>query len=251
LAIIEKSESAAESTGKVPANGPALALLRSYAYTVTGGSITSKLQGLSEVDFYCRYIESIETKFPGRWVSKVVVQAHEVEGAQRLKDAGAQIYHPNYEIWDAKLFTLLCPGKARHVGRDTWIRRILDSRKVFGETNVIPNFVAGIEMSRPHGFSRVEDALESTGEGLEFFMSQGVVPRFTTWCPEPLSVLGKDQGPAPLEYHLGLLRLWRDTHEKHRLPAPPGYGDPGVGKAVFSVSAFMDVLEHPTDLAAD
>ena len=56
-------------------------------------------------------------------------------------------------------------------------------------------------------------------------------------------MLGRDQGPAPLEYHAGLLRLWRDTHRRHRLPVPPGYGDPGPGRAVFSVSAFMDVLE--------
>jgi hypothetical protein len=225
-----------------------LPLHKSRAYTITGGSITSQLQGQGEVEFYCRYVEEIEKRFPGRWISKVVVQAHEADDAQRLKDAGAQIYHPNYEIWDEKLFALLCPGKNRHVGRDTWIRRILDSRKVFGETNVIPNFVAGVEMSRPHGYRRVEDALASTGAGLEFFMSQGVVPRFTTWCPEPLSVLGKDQGPAPLEYHLGLLRVWRDTHKKHGLPAPPGYGEPGVGKAVFSVSAFMDVLNHTSSV---
>jgi hypothetical protein len=108
---------------------------------------------------------------------------------------------------------------------------------------VIPNFVAGVEMARPHGFDTVADALRSTREGLEYFMSRGVAPRFTTWCPEPLSVLGRDQGPAPLEYHAGLLRVYRDTHRRHALPVPPGYGEPGPGRAVFSVSAFMDVLE--------
>jgi hypothetical protein len=76
-------------------------------------------------------------------------------------------------------------------------------------------------------------------------MSKGVVPRFTTWCPEPLSVLGRDQGPAPLEYHVGLLQTWRETHRRHALPVPPGYGAPGPGHAVFSVSAFMDVLSAP------
>ena len=221
----------------------ALPLLRSHAYTLTGGSITSKLRGESEIDFYCRYAEAIEKRFPGRWLSKVVVQAHEPEAVQRFRDAGVRIYHPNYEVWDERLFGLLCPGKARLIGRDAWIRRILGATEVFGAENVIPNFVAGIELARPHGFATVEEALRSTGEGLEFFMSHGVAPRFTTWCPEPLSVLGRDQGPAPLEYHAGLLRLWRDTHRRHRLPVPPGYGDPGPGRAVFSVSAFMDVLE--------
>ncbi|MBT4288291.1 MAG: radical SAM protein, partial [Deltaproteobacteria bacterium] len=52
----------------------------------------------------------------------------------------------------------------------------------------------------------------------------------------------KDQSAPPLEYYVKLLLVWRDTMEKYQLPAPPGYGEPGVGKAVFSVSAFMDVI---------
>ena len=220
-----------------------LPLLRSHAYTITGGSVTGKLRGQSEIEFYCQYAAAIETKFPGRWIGKMVVQAHEAADVQRFKDAGVRVYHPNYEVWDAELFDKICPGKARTIGRDHWVRRILEAAKVFGPAYVIPNFVGGVEMAQPYGFDTVEGALASTAQGLEFFMSQGVSPRFTTWCPEPLSVLGRDQGPAPLEYHAGLLRLWRDSHRKHRLPVPPGYGDPGPGRAVFSVSAFMDVLE--------
>jgi hypothetical protein len=214
----------------------------SKAYTVTGGSITSRLEGKSEVEFYARYPEMIEQKFPGRWISKVVVQALPRDEVQRFKDAGVRIYHPNYEIWDERLFNIICAGKARYIGRDQWIRRILDAAAIFGPQNVIPNFVAGIEMSRPDGFETVDEAIASTAEGLDFFMSYGVSPRFTTWCPEPLSALGRNQEGAPLEYHVRLLRVYRDTRAKYRLPPPPGYGDPGLGKAVFSVSAFMDVL---------
>jgi hypothetical protein len=88
----------------------------------------------------------------------------------------------------------------------------------------------------------VDEAVASTQEGLDFFMSHGISPRFTTWCPEPLSVLGRNRQGAPLEYHVRLLRAYRETHAKYKLPAPPGYGEPGLGKAVFSVSSFMDVL---------
>jgi hypothetical protein len=214
----------------------------SKAYTVTGGSITGKLEGMTEIEFYLRYPEAIEKKFPRRWISKVVVQALAKDDVKRLHDAGVQIYHPNYEIWDERLFNLICAGKARYIGRDQWIRRILDAAGVFGPQNVIPNFVAGIEMSKPAGFETVDEAVNSTREGLDFFMSHGVCPRFTTWCPEPLSVLGENQEGAPLEYHVRLLRVYRDTRAKYRLPPPPGYGEPGLGRAVFSVSSFMDVL---------
>ncbi len=221
----------------------------SVAYTITGGSVTSTLQGKDEVEFYAQYVEAIESRFPGRWISKVVTQAWPVESVKRLKAAGAQIYHPNYEVWDPQLFPKICPGKARYIGRDEWIRRIVDAADIFGPANVIPNFVAGVEMARPWGYTEVEDAIRSTAEGLNFFMAQGISPRFTTWCPEPMTPLG-DANPegAPLEYHLRLLETYRDTLRAHRLAPPPGYGQPGAGNAVFSVSPFMDVLE-PEEVA--
>jgi hypothetical protein len=224
---------------------------RSKAYTVTGGAITSKMKGEEEADFYLRYTEAIERKFPGRWISKMAIQALPRGDLERLHRAGVKIYHPNYEVWDRRLFALLCPGKERSVGWGEWMRRVVEAAEVFGPSRVIPNFVAGIEMSPPHGFSSVDDALRSTGEGLEYFLSRGIVPRYTTWCVEPMSRLGREgSSPAPLEYHAGLLRLWRDAHGRHGLPVPPGYGDPGVGRAVFSVSAFMDVIDPSLPVAA-
>jgi hypothetical protein len=214
----------------------------SKAYTVTGGSITGSLDGMSEIDFYIRYPEAIEKRWPGRWIGKVVVQALIKDEVQRLRDAGVQVYHPNFEIWDKHLFELYCPGKARYIGRDEWIHRILDAAAVFGPDRVIPNFVAGVEMALPAGFHSIDEAIGSTAEGLDFLMSHGVSPRFTTWCPEPLSILGKDQQGAPLEYHIRLLRAYRETRAKYKLLPPIGYGEPGIGKAVFSVSSFMDVL---------
>ena len=218
---------------------------RSAAYTLTGGSVTSSLRGFSEADFYVQYATAIEKRFPGRWIGKAVVQAMPQEELKKFRDAGIRIYHPNYEVWDARLFEWLCPGKTSYIGRRLWIDRILGAREIFGASCVIPNFVAGIEMAKPRGFQSVEEAVRSTSEGLDFFMSHGVTPRFTTWCPEPLSNLGS-QEPAPLEYHLRLLQSYRDTLAKHRLAPPPGYGPPGAGNAVFSVSSFMDVLPATT-----
>jgi hypothetical protein len=178
-----------------------------------------------------------------------VAQALPKDDVQRFKDYGVQIYHPNYEVWDEYLFKLHCPGKERYVGRAEWHKRILDSAEIFGARNVIPNFVAGVEMAEPFGFKTVDEAIASTTEGLRFFMSQGITPRFTTWCPEPTTPLGKanPQG-APLEYHIRLLEAYRATMEDFGLKSPPGYGEPGPGRAVFSVSSFMDSLpEEPAE----
>jgi hypothetical protein len=215
----------------------------SRAYTLTGGSITSKVDGLAEADFYGRYAQAIEERFPGRWIGKVVAQALPRADVQRFRDYGIQIYHPNFEVWDQRLFELFCPGKERYVGRAEWHRRILDSAEVFGPSNVIPNFVAGVEMAQPFGFTTIDEAIASTTEGLEFFMSRGITPRFTTWCPEPTTPLGStNPAGAPLEYHIRLLEAYRATMEANGLSSPPGYGPPGAGRAVFSVSSFMDSL---------
>jgi hypothetical protein len=229
----------------------ALALIDRYdadrvskAYTLTGGSVTSTVDGLAEADFYGRYAQAIEERFPGRWIGKVVAQALPREDVQRYKDYGITIYHPNYEVWDERLFALISPGKQRYVGREEWHRRILDAAEVFGPRYVIPNFVAGVELAKPFGFETVAEAIASTTEGLDFFMGHGVTPRFTTWCPEPTTPLGRDNPDgAPLEYHIRLLEAYRDALRRHGLKPPPGYGVAGAGNAVFSVSSFMDTLD--------
>jgi hypothetical protein len=212
-------------------------------YTITGGSVLTNLKKKNEVDFYLQYPEAIEKKFPGRWMGKLVAQAFEKEDCQKFVDVGVKIYHPNYEVWDKELFKKICPGKEAWIGYENWIRRVVDSAEVFGPENVIPNFVGGVELSAPYGFKTVAEAIQSTGEGLDFFMSKGIVPRFTAWCPEPYTTLGTQAGP-PLEYFCELLTTWKRTFEKYNLPTPPGYGEPGAGKAVFSVSAFMDVIGY-------
>ncbi|AYV54486.1 radical SAM protein [Leptospira kmetyi] len=212
-------------------------------YTITGGSVITSLKKKNEIDFYLDYAQAIESRFPGRWMGKIVSQAWEIEDCQKFKDAGIQVYHPNYEVWDKNLFQKICPGKEAYIGRDNWIRRVVDSAEVFGPSYVIPNFVGGVELSKPYGFATVAEAIASTGEGLDFFMSKGIMPRFTAWCPEPYTTLGTQAGP-PLEYFCELLTVWKATFEKYNLPVPPGYGEPGPGKAVFSVSAFMDVIGY-------
>ena len=216
----------------------------SKAYTLTGGSVTSTVEGLAEADFYGRYAQAIEERFPGRWLGKVVAQALPRADVQRYKDYGITIYHPNYEVWDKRLFELISPGKQRYVGREEWHRRILDAAEVFGPRFVIPNFVAGVELARPFGFETIDEAIASTTEGLDFFMSHGITPRFTTWCPEPTTPLGRDNPDgAPLEYHIRLLEAYREALARHSLRPPPGYGVAGAGNAVFSVSSFMDTLD--------
>ena len=204
------------------------------------GRSPRSVDGRDEADFYGHYAKAIEERFPGRWIGKVVAQALPKDDVQRFKDYGDQIYHPNYEVWDKRLFELYCPGKERYVGRDEWHRRILDSAEVFGPAQRDPQ----LRGRRGDGRSRSASPRSTRRStppprGCDFFMSRGITPRFTTWCPEPTTPLGKanPQG-APLEYHIRLLEAYRATMERVRPRARrPATGRPGAGNARSSRSA--------------
>ena len=185
----------------------------SKVYTITGGSVLTKLKKKKEVDFYLEYAQAIEEKFSGRWMGKIVTQAFEKKDCQKFKDVGIKVYHPNYEVWEPYLFEKLCPGKTSYIGRENWIKRIVESAEIFGPSYVIPNFVGGVELSKPYGYDTVKEAICSTQRGLEFFMSKKIMPRFTTWCPEPYTTLGMQKSPS-LEYFCELLTVWKQTFEK-------------------------------------
>ncbi|MEM4222757.1 MAG: hypothetical protein QXZ33_02225 [Metallosphaera sp.] len=144
------------------------------------------------------------------------------------------------------MFSLISPGKSQNVGRDEWIRRTVEAVRVFGVGNVSPNFVAGIEMAYspdfPYGFRRVEDAVKSTAEGIEYLMSRDVTPKFDTWGLEPRSWFGvHGVSLPPLEYYLELYRVYRDLRREYGMPWPRGLGDPGPGVSKVPASGFMDL----------
>lgn len=155
-------------------------------FLITGGTITNKLRGKAEDDFYLEYVEALKWSGRRRYVI-LQVNAKDRETLKRYRGAGVDCYHANMEVWDRQLFEWINPGKNRRIGYDNWVRCLLDSVDVFGEGNVRPNFVCGMEMAQPHGFKTVEEAVSSTTEGLDFLMKHGVLPRLNTWRREPHS----------------------------------------------------------------
>ena len=127
---------------------------RARAYTLTGGSVTSTVDGLAEADFYGRYAQAIEERFPAAGSARWSRRRCRRRTSSATRTTVITIYHPNYEVWDERLFQLISPGKERYVGRAEWHRRIFDAAEVFGARNVIPNFVAGVEMASPSASSR-------------------------------------------------------------------------------------------------
>lgn len=213
---------------------------------VSGGTVTKNLHGLVDEEFYTQYVRTIIETVGSRRPIYLQTAAKDKAACWRLKAAGVTRHAANFEVWDSRLFKILCPGKDRFVGRDEWIKRLAESVEVFGVGNVIPTQVEGIEMAQPWGFKDIESGVKSTTEGFDFLMSHGVMPRLTSWLWEPLSYIGKNTpGPHPyltLEYYMRIERAWHETWKKYHLPVPHGQGPMGPGNARNNGGAYLDVM---------
>ncbi len=166
-----------------------------------------------EVERYIRVLQAAGRNFDGRFASQLMAPAYPREVLRRIYDeTGLTSYCPNIEVWDKRLFGILCPGKEKWIGRDAWIRRTIDAVEIFGKGNVCTQVVAGAELARPYGFETVDQALKSNLEACEFFAREGVICLSTIWRPHRAARLGFQPMP-PLEYYI---RLAREFHEIRR-----------------------------------
>jgi len=157
------------------------------------------------------------------WSSYFQIVPHSKDEIKKLYDTGVTSLHMNLEVWDERLFNIICPGKARVIGRDEFIRQMIDAVEIFGKGRILSDFVTGVEMAQPFGFKDVKSAVKSTLSGFEFLMSHDVLPRMDVWAVEKGSAL-EDQSPSPLEYYIEVERGYLELRQKYNFPFPfPGY----------------------------
>jgi hypothetical protein len=191
-------------------------------YLITGGTVLKTLHGRDEDSFYLEYASALKWSGHRRHVY-LQTNAKDKETLKRYRAAGVDGHHANMEVWDRRLFEWINPGKNRRVGWDKWVQGMVDAVDVFGETNVRPNFVCGVEMAKPHGFGTVKEAVQSTRAGFDFMMKHGIFPRLNQWRREPGSnlVSQQEQPPIPLEFYLELMASYYETWKKYSLPIAP------------------------------
>ena len=201
-----------------------------YGANVNGGTVVEggHLRGMSDDIFYQRYSEALHARLGGRARISLQSSPHPLEIEKRLKAAGVNRRSSNFEVWDERMFNIISPGKARFIGRNEWIRRLINQVDVFGVGHVDPGFVPGTEMAQPWGFKTVEEAVASTTAGMDFLMRHGVILRPIHWCVESLSALGGQPEP-PVDYFIQLDRNWYEIYQKYSLP-PQAWNPIGTGR---------------------
>lgn len=187
---------------------------------ITGGTIIKRYKGKTDGEFYLEYLQAISRRveFPENYA--IAIGAQSKETLEEIYATGIRKMAMNLEVWEPRLFAIICPGKSQLMGRDAWIQSLIDAVKIFGAGNVVSNFVSGVEMAQPYGFKDVDSALKSTLSGYEYLMSEGVVPRQDYWCIEEGSRLG-GQLPPPSEFFIKLTIGCWELLQKYGLPPSP------------------------------
>ena len=125
------------------------------------------------------------------------------------------------------------------------MKRTIRGVDFWGRGLVQPNFVIGVEMAHPHGFTDVSSAVKSTAEGWNFLMSHGVLPRYNQWTIESGSAFANQQRP-PLEYFIEVQKAYTELRWKHKFHPP----FPGTGTRTDNLLCCMHDFEyyHGTDI---
>jgi hypothetical protein len=190
----------------------------SLIHVVAGADYSGDPPFENEVNRHIKTLQAIGRNFKARkFPSSLAACAYNKKQLKRIYDeTGLSSYNPNIEVWDEKLFKWICPGKAKWLGRDYWIRSALEAVEIFGKGNVQTNFVAGVEMAQPYGFKTVDEALKSNFEACEFFAKHGVIYMSTCFRPGANSKLAGQKQP-PLEYHVRLAKGLQDIRKSYGL----------------------------------
>lgn len=212
---------------------------RPVALCLTGGSIVETVGGLSEEEFYLRYVRAIRDRIGHAVPILLDMFPKSLEVEKQFQKAGVDARLSNLEVWDRRLFEAFCPGKAQTVGWDEWIRRILDQVYVYGWSGVLPGLVIGLEMMMPHGFAHVGEAVASTVQGMRFLAGHGAVPRPVHLRADRSSSLRGSAMP-PVELFLEVDRAWYDLFLQYGQDEPIGLLL-GPGRSRYPDSAAFDV----------
>jgi hypothetical protein len=136
--------------------------------TISGGFISER----REVEYYIDVAEAIQEHtglgdFNG---TGVIGAPLDLDVFEKYKEAGYRTMATNIELWNEKMFDVICPGKAQLCGgRKNWLNALDEEVRVFGRYKVRSTMVAGIEPK------------ESLLEGVEYLIEHGVIAQPSQW----------------------------------------------------------------------
>jgi hypothetical protein len=169
--------------------------------TISGGFVPER----REVEYYIDVAEAIQDHtglqdFNG---TACVGAPLDLSVFEKYREAGYRTIATNLEIWNDKMFEVICPGKSLLCGgRKNWLAAIDEELRVFGKHRVRSTFVTGIEPR------------QSILEGLEYLSEKGVVVVPSQWYVNVGSSLEGCRTPTP-EWHMEVFEKTAGFYRKY------------------------------------
>jgi biotin synthase-like enzyme len=157
---------------------------------------------------HARYLKALREAFPDNWLRLTIAPPDNEEDVDLLFSAGVNLVGYNYEIFDPKLYSILCPGKFHFInkgqGHEHYDRILSYGVRKFGQGTFHANLLTGLE------------PLESTVRGIEHLASLGVMPTIFVFHP----LKGTDLAQQPTASVFDLIYVYRklkEITEKYRI----------------------------------
>lgn len=172
---------------------------------VTGGV----LPGQAEIGYLVEVGRAMQERLGAKVIrgSQAVLAApKELSDLDRLREAGWEGVAMNLEVFDARLWPGIVPGKAALMPQEQWLAALERAAQVFGKGNAASVLVAGLEPMKSHL------------AGIEHLASRGIYGVPIPFTPAPSSALEGFQTPTAawhLEATVKALEIW----ERHGLSA--------------------------------
>lgn len=171
--------------------------------TVSGGFVPER----REVDIYADIAEAIQDAtglidFNG---TACVGAPNDFSAIEKFKEVGFNSIATNIEVWNERMFDVICPGKSEFCGgRENWLKAIEYEVEVFGKQHVRSTLVSGIEPK------------ESLLEGIEILVEKGVNALPSQWYVNVGSALEGHRTPDP-DWHWDVFEKTVSIYRKYGL----------------------------------
>lgn len=171
---------------------------------VTFVHLNSGYSGDATVESLFPYVKALKERV-GVLVGVQAVPTRDLSRYERLKEMGADHLSFCYEFQDEEVLERWCPGKARAVGQETYLRAIEHCAKLFGRGTCAGEIIAGVEPT------------ERTLEAIEWIASVGAFPTVCVFRPTVGSKMEHLPPPDPAQIETVMRAVW-ESCRRHLVP---------------------------------